>query len=268
MHYDNWSDYVAAATAPRTIRPNDASHRPEDGHKSFFGTATWDVAVKLARDGWPDGLRNLKSASVDLAREQNGLIMTTAYFYDVSGDIVDVGRYCAGDPDCMINYTTEVVLSPRVVKIFVPISACASITPQTLYNRGAAALATIDALEHSGTRVEVIIFMSNKSATSSSLITCTVKRAQDVLDLDVLAFTLCNASTFRRLSWSIKETWDAQTRKKLKIGAGYGMSIDYPKNLKEVGSIYIEQVNDNADVAEAWAHVRKALVQAGIDLKM
>lgn len=205
---------------------------------SFYGTTTWEEAVALAEDGWSEGremvgqiLTNIEAAQHDVSRP--------ICHWDVTGDFVDVGAYVSGEPECMVSWQAQPE-SKRIARILVNLSASGSVSCETLRWRGATVLALIDRLENADVRCEVDIGLCNKEDGKYWTICANVKRADEPLHIDRLAFHLAHPSSLRRIMWSFAETGPAHLVNDHHFydGGWYGMPVSEIRSYLPEGEKY------------------------------
>lgn len=204
----DWAQWLAcAAERPGTRQPvSDASSIK--GDPSWTGSNSLEHALQVARAGWPEGTARLGAGMVSAARLVN-LDNAPSTVYDVAGELPDVGRYLAGDPECMSYQCPEGASGARPL---VRIAACGSIAAKLdtrqIENYGIAILTAVDQLEKSGRDVELSWYMYCVDAYAehdAMLTTVTIKHAGEHLDLDRAAFALAHPSMFRRLCFAHME---------------------------------------------------------------
>jgi hypothetical protein len=178
---------------------------------SWHGTANFQQALDLAGKGWAEGAAKAAElrASIDHAVHDVINARSSSYTFDVSGEFVDVGRYLSGEPECFGTDSQEAGNNVRpVVKLCVNIAASGAVSPESLVVRGAAIVAAIDILEALGRRVEVWACKgseSRKAGKAAYEIHVLVKRADQPLDVDRLAFAVAHPACLRRLFFSVME---------------------------------------------------------------
>lgn len=247
--------------------PNVSAHQTSDnyGRADFQGTGTMAQALDLARYGWPEGREKMKAglASAALLQPAAPVPVTS---YDIAGAFPDVGLFCAGDPACMVSYDEQDAKARPIYRIIVNISYMAAVEPQTIINRGAAILSFIDKLESEGARVELLAHRSAEKEGKTMSLAFPIKRADEPLDIDRVAFVLANPAMLRRIAWAITErnrtlcSWFGAHR--------YRSSDAMPKSWVEPHSIYFGALHDHDNatyctIARAMAAVGQT-IQRGI----
>jgi hypothetical protein len=95
-----------------------------------------------------------------------------------------------------------------IVKIYADVGATSSTEASAMIRKGSAIVALIDQIEQSGQRVELIACQRTNTRGyeyDEQRIFITVKRADEVLDLDRIAFALAHPSMLRRVCFRIME---------------------------------------------------------------
>lgn len=185
--------------SPRKWRSN-SSHK-DAARDNWDLNLGYEGAVAMAKTGWHDGAMKIDNLVVN----ERGKDRTSTWRYDVAGERPDVGRYLSGDPACMMRHGHPKGNKP-VITIAANIGAMGSVTATSKMYYGAAIVAIVDKLEHSGKRVEFIAnscaTMDDKSVFSLSWM---VKQADDHLDLAALAFSVAHPACHRRLVFAARE---------------------------------------------------------------
>jgi len=240
----NWGAFVALAARDVPAAVAAPSSRKPAADRWDYGTG-WDRALSLAAVGWPDGLARVDAIRAEISQHVNRQLTALGWQYDVAGALPDVARYLAGDPENMLNPTAEPA-PRRVVRVVVSMSASCKVNADVLYQRGAVAVALVDALETCGTRVDVVVAHCHSASSNpdnlanTRALAVTVKGAEDAADVDRLAFALCHPATLRRLQFAYMETsYDATARARYEIGnhGNYGYTADLPA--ADRGDVYL-----------------------------
>jgi len=259
---DSFSDCLAVALSDYDVKHCSGASRKLD-RDSWAGTATFEDAVKLAVNGWPEGR---EQASKFISRLNiSGRVIRPEIVYDVTGEGgVDISRYLVGDPECVMDFAeseqTHSMNNGPIVQIVYNISASCGIDPSRMMRRGAATMALVDALESAGKRVELTVVDQNDYYEWRA----TVKHTDAALQIDQLAFALVNPAMLRRIAFSItgqcgRRGWQAAQ-------SGYGRVANYP-----YGDIFLPGMTSsdpawNTDEsATAW--ILRLLAEQGVELE-
>ena len=220
--FGGWSEFLAAVTRPMAAEV--VGHgSSESNRKQFTWTDTYGEALRLAETGWAEGLRQIepRTRAIEALNRHEGTLDSR---YAEAGDEVDVGLYLADEPEAMIEYVLTARRHP-VVRLKVSITASAVVPAEKIYHRGAAVVAAIDALEAEGVRCEVVAVNAINGDRCQFHVTIPVKRADEPLDRDRLAFALCHPSMLRRLCFRLHET-ESLADWRAKGASGYGHPAD------------------------------------------
>lgn len=143
----------------------------------------------------------------------------TSYF-DVSGGMVDVGRFLDGEPECMMETRLIEVAKPgRVITLLVAGGVLASASTADIQERGCAIIALVDSLEKMQHSVEIWLEVScarefGGEVSQMPVLTHLVKlkSAGEVLDIDSLMFAVAHPARHRRLSFALRRNEPRKNR--------------------------------------------------------
>lgn len=197
--FSSWQEFTDVAVKGR--RPD---RYATTGSKDFTGTDSWEEALELSRDGWGE----IRPAVDALVEKMDAVIAPslrpafTSYF-DVSGGMVDVGRFMDGEPECMVETRLIETAKPgRVISILVNGSFTAGTQARAIQERGAAIVALVDSLEKMQHSTEIDVEISCLEGLTTVI---RVKNAEDVLDIDALMFAIAHPSALRRIYFAYLE---------------------------------------------------------------
>ena len=207
------------------------------GEKDYRGTDTFEEALRLGRDGWPEGVERLNKHLNRLKVDHLQAVSSSAYRVSRSfaGSRVNVPAAVSGNPKSMFRMDRKEGLSTGGhVRIYVQLGCPYNTTVDERFIYGAALAGLIDELEARHIRVELMgnlnLFLRGfriPKRGSFNAVSCNVlvKSLDQPLDMDRLAFVLCNMAFVRRLGFSYIEQF-AMCLSSLK---------DYGAPLSEVG---------------------------------
>lgn len=236
---------------------------------------TWDLgadfpdAVRLARDGWPEGRKAVSEITERLNNLIGESLLKPDVFFDVAGDFVEMGRFVTGEPECMGQFTeTEMPHQGRIVRVVYNYATSCDITAESMVKRGAATVALIDALEGCGRQCEVWAVLSVSGCRSTYECVVPVKRAGEMVEIDRMAFILAHPAMLRRLTLSIEEheAEDIRTRFGFDDG-GYGTPCDQTKFEQGEGTVVVPQMLWSGDEAATLAWVFSELKKQGVTVE-
>lgn len=232
VRFGSWGEFMAQVRQPQSRDVAGHSETEGESNRRWTWTENYDEALHLAVAGWAEGFKRVTVKAEAIARATGKLTMDPRLAE--AGDEVDVGMFLSGDPECMIEYPLEARRAP-VVKIVVSVSFSSGVEAESIYNRGAAVVAAIDALEGDGVRVEVELDHSVGASGFTVRRRVVVKRGEEPLDRDKLAFALCHPSTLRRLFFRLYEQRGEDYWRKCG-GMTYGAPVD---PLEDEGAITV-----------------------------
>jgi hypothetical protein len=159
-------------------------------------------ALQLARAGWPEGRERIDALTAQLFASVTDRMLRPQVVTDVCGDMIDMGSYCEGRPDCWftVEQADELTSGAQTVTIVADVCVSAGISKETIYVRGAAIAALVAAPEFAGRPCDVIVAANTKDRAE---VRAVVKRAGEPLQLDALAFALAHPAMLRRLIFGV-----------------------------------------------------------------
>jgi len=234
------------------------------GKVDWFGTSSFEEAVRLAEHGWPDGLARIKTLSSKLKPLMTEQTERHISRFCEAGDEVDIGRYVTGEPECMVDYEMKIVpAAGRVVKILANVSASCGIDTEQMFMRGAAAVMLADLVEQSGLRSEIWISSAGHCYDGGpgkvDMRVC-IKKPDQPLEMDRVAFMLANPSVFRRLMFMAYEQLTRAEWNK-HIGEGYTLPCSAPTSNNEIGVDALQYGFGNDVTEENCAALVDAMIQ-------
>lgn len=219
-HYDSMLDLVDhLRTAPTQWRAGHAQREPES--LGWDGAVGYAGALRLAQDGWPEGVRQIHALARLLP---SGQLPTRGF--GVAGEFPDVPRAIGGDPRCMV--TRGARSKPRpVVTIAVGLQMSAATTGRLAMNYGAALVGLIDRLEAQGVRIELHAAAAIQYGNMEVNAAVCLKQAGDPLDQSAIAFSIAHPAMFRRLMFG---AWERMPQPWEMPGYGYPLKRMTPRH--------------------------------------
>lgn len=225
--YESMQALVAASTHDRTMMPwySPPSSKREDDAE-WHGGSVAEVAT-LARHGWEGVVAEtdaLASRITDAVVKQR-VITRWEQQRDVAGGRVDVGRYLAGEPDCMIRSRRRQRRgAAKVVRIVVPTTYSASVSEDVVRRRGAAVVALVDVLNRAGNRLEIWSWNQIMIGNNRESIATKVQDAADPVNMGRIMFALAHPGMLRRIVFGVQENPAVFDEAWITArGSGYGM---------------------------------------------
>lgn len=191
------------------------------GTREFTGTADWKEAVDLALYGWPKGGARIRHYAQSFFEDISSKIAQSDFVRGIEPGVgIDIGAYCAGEPEVWIQEHVRHVdgVGNRVLSVAYNISADVSVPRSVITQRGALAVAMVQALETAGFSVEL-------SVVSGAGVLCgkpkhafhfdyaiRVKDSDQPINVDRVAFAIMHPSMLRRIGFAITERMMAPDR--------------------------------------------------------
>lgn len=204
IQFESLADMVRFIdNTPRVWSQN--SSRTNEAGRNWDLNAGYDGAVKLARDGWEEGVRTILTNISSLPNKARA-----ERRYSIAGDYADASRAASGDPFNMVRRGNAHRNRP-VMTIAVNTIASGGTRADVLAKFGAALVSVIDRLENMGVRVELYGtagFMglnTGPTGARSCRVAWLVKGAGDSLDLSAVAFGIGHPAVMRRLAFAVVE---------------------------------------------------------------
>ena len=168
---------------------------------------------------------------------------------DVSGGFVDMDRFLMGDPECMVeSWLDEDTKQGKAIKVLVNCVASWDVSASKLIKRGAAIIAAVEAVIASGMNVELWVGESvnrgwrGGDGEHAVEMVC-VKEYNDLIDPDVLAYTVAHPTMLRRICFYLNEQRPPEQIKNFGFtsSGGYGSVCDMPTEVHEQFDLVIER---------------------------
>lgn len=164
---------------------------------SFFKTSSYEEALNLAEFGFAQDSIRLQKA---LLKRQKHETARPVVKNDLRGSRASVGRFLAGQPNCMKRKVKTEAEKP-VAKIMCDVSLHCKIDAEYVFKAGAILMNCIYTLERNGIRVELYAGRYTMSRSSNVEVQSFVKikDATSPLNLNKVAFYVTHPSFARRL---------------------------------------------------------------------
>lgn len=260
--FGSWTEFVEYGELHAD--PYGLSHQTDQGLE-WHGTGSYAEAVTLAKRGW-SAIRPEVNALVDQIDSVIAPALVPAFvnYFDVSGGMVDVGRYLNGEPECMIETMLSPVAKPgRVVTILIDGFYSGGVNSGDIKERGVAIVALIDALEKMQHNTE-IWWETSFDGKGNLTYLVKLKGAEDSLDIDALMFAIAHPSAHRRIDCAAQE----RKGENREFAVGKGNSWGYPAGLQMgeyVGAaIQLPRLEWGSDTVKGAVWIKKVLAQFGL----
>jgi len=246
VDFPTFQSYVDAAEHGQTDMGDGERASRRVGDVRWSGTNDFPAAVRLARLGWPEGTAKARVLTEAALDRLASVILRDDWQHCPEGGRgeLDVERYLAGDPECIIAPTViEETTVNRAVHIVASGAASAGVDAEAIIARGAAVAALTELLTLAGYHVKVTLSTAVKGSgwgggdSSDFESRCTIKEYTESLDLARLVFAVAHPSTLRRHHFSLHEQQTPGIRRATGCPDGYGVPTDCPT--EKQGDIYL-----------------------------
>lgn len=270
-HYSSLGEFLAAANRP-PLSDAKSSKREGRGEDEFSGTRNFGQAMDLAVKGWPEGRKKIMTA---IASAQASPTFTPALTMDVAGAYPIAALAAAGDPCSMVDLAPIEDRVRPIVRLVIQRGASAAYEVDEFTNYGAAVLSYVEGLEAAGFRCEITVaFCSDFHESGDSVITVVVKRAEETMEFDRMAFVMTHPSFFRRICFAVMESTEVLSGWLIRHSYGYSRNpkaseFDHDQvlvpgvNMVNPGAKELKSVK--ACLAHVGPMIEAQLKQAGID---
>lgn len=189
--------------------PNNRNHGWDKTLAKWCGTPNMKAALKLASEGWSEGLEGVTHLDVPQASMPRRVAA-------LAGGAPSIGRMMAGDPKHMIARPPQP--GRKIVTFFVETFMSSGIDPENAIIRARLVAAMADALERQGYSCEIVAVLTTSAGRNTGhQATVTLKDAGERLNLLDVIFGLGHPSFFRRLMFACvgaadecRSTWSTQ----------------------------------------------------------
>jgi len=214
------------------------------GRNDWYGTADYEEAVELAANGWWYGGNELEAAirrikpQVDKAVE---VLARLVYMPTPNRPgVLDVGRYAAGHPYCMVSPVLSG--SVPIVRVMVPCLWSASVPTKDIMEAGAVVSAVAEVLTAAGYAVEVAAVAGwDRRNGDAEVVEVILKQSTQRVDVEDLAFGIAHPSMSRRFIFAAGELNPHAREINCRTGGGYGgyshWSGTAPSLIKGLGDV-------------------------------
>lgn len=236
-----------------------------NGDDDFCGGLSQKEAYQHVQTGWAEGTAKIAEASAMLDIGNSMTVKTKQLRQSFVGRKLNKSAWRAGKEKAFYKKKRRPAQKP-IVKIGFPLGGLADMTHQEFINKGTAVLALVEAIQLSGTAVELwgtagVSIYSNKYLAHHVLL----KAGDEPLDLDKLAFVSAHSAFHRRINFSSRENLTAEEYKTLK-GRDYGAT----KTVHNPNVDFMAEYDQNAfrtkETALEW--IVEQAKKAGIELEL
>lgn len=266
--FESLEAFIAEASKPANPTYGEgAAHRK--GDKDWSGAASFEEAVKMAREGWPEG----RKLMVDAMASAAPITAKVADFaMDVAGAYPIAALAAAGDPMCMVDLAPVSDRAKPIIRLAINRCASAAYSAKEFMHFGAAVASYVDALEGSGYRVEIDAAMVCMDGNSRPYYCgVIIKQAHEPMEIDRMAFCLTNPAFLRRLHFAVAQNREDDNNSMSFCGSpmniepkhvDHGVLVIPGINIFNPGSKVLKSPTAAAEALEPI--IRDVLSQAGV----
>lgn len=237
-HYDSLGAFLWKASQP-SLSTAESSKREGRDEEEFSGTRNFAAAMDLVTNGWPEGRAKLMTA---IAAAQTTTTFTPSLVMDVAGAYPIAALAAAGDPCSMVDLAPVEDRVRPIVRLLVQRAGSAAYSVEEFTNYGAAIMSYTEGLEAAGFRCEVTVcFASDFHSDGDQFTTVVVKRAEEPIEIDRMAFVMVHPAFFRRIAFAAYEATEGLSN--ILSRNAYGYSRNPRADEAERGQIIVPGVN-------------------------
>lgn len=203
-HFESMEEaWAFADKAPAVYQGKLSGKTVNDG--SWSGAKNWPEALALAKEGDAKLGEKIKNESSKLASYIFSTIEKSDVAYDVQGQVIDMGKYLNGDPECCLRLDVPDSGISRVLDIGVITSVACGIEPEQIQRRGIVIATVVKTLESLGISCRLNLALCNYSDNVEIQVWLKFKDFGEPLRLNQLAFALTSPTICRRLGFVLVE---------------------------------------------------------------
>jgi hypothetical protein len=237
-HFESLGDFLKASQQPSLSSANSSKRDGREGEE-FTGVRTFADAVKMAERGWPEGRKKLMTA---MAAAQSTPSFTPSIVMDVAGAYPIAALAAAGDPCSMVDIAPVEDRVRPIVRLLIQRAGSAAYSTDEFMSYGAAIMSYVEGLEGAGFRCEITVcFASDLQSDGDQFTTVLVKRAEEPIELDRMAFVMVHPAFFRRICFAVYEAIEGLSH--VLNSHGYGYSRNPRADEAERGQCIIPGIN-------------------------
>lgn len=152
----------------------------------WAGTNDWQQALKLADEGWQEGLNYIEQFTPKAVTQPD---IRTKFRRDIGGAYASVPHYNTGDPQHMMTPYKRKVEHKRFVQVFLNVGVSWTVNADFLLRYATAVMSLIDGLENAGHSVEILQFYNGVSHHTAGLdIEVNIKRHPELASIEYARF--------------------------------------------------------------------------------
>lgn len=232
-HADSWDEFLTDLKHKPILAGWGDKAASIKGSQKFTGSKSYEDSLDLAEHGCPTTREAIHSASFKVSTD-----FIPEWETAPVGVFPCIPAYAAGVPEDMFTPSDWGMPVPKpIVRIMVNITAAHYVDKEHIINRGAAIVQLIDRVQLAGQRVELIAAFHAKELGGDDTYeySVVVKRAEEPVDLDRIAYAIAHPSMLRRTMFRIMEQTVPHEV------SGYGTTTDFTESVKS-RDLYIKSM--------------------------
>lgn len=209
QHFDDLADFLTLR--PAGCEENKIGGYPEsslpkysgtDKARKWFGCSSAKEVEKLAREGWPEGVKRIYDALGKIGQNVQAVSIKRRLVRADQGDEYDIHRAYAGglDQAWTSRKRQARIAGGSTITLAVSVNQSSGDHADMQFWRGAACVRLADILTEAGYQVRIVGFSRTTgffTDNTGRLLTVTIKESGQQLDLSNLAATVALAGTYR-----------------------------------------------------------------------
>ena len=268
-HYWTLAEALEQAKLVPEITGSSHNERHRPSHSWDWSTG-FEGAMDLAVNGWSEKAQELDRLALEYTNELHVSRPSFEFRFDVVGEEVDLGKYSAGNPECMLDaFLTKQDQLSNAVEVKVCTGMCSGVDAESFTRRGLFVFSVIRALELAGKSVGITTGSGTSNRGNHGEYWIRIKEPDQYINPGVLAFWLCHPAAHRRLMFRLKEhTSPTEVYAFSYNGGTYGATADSHQKIDKE-TIYYSSVHTQGfgkwDTPETMKEqIKQELVKQGI----
>lgn len=200
------------------------------GDSEWSGTSSYEEAIELLGSGWTTMAAKLQKRVP--AQTKSQFNNKSRPVYSVVGGTASIPRYLMGIPTNMID-KKQIPMKSKIIVINKDMSYSGGTSPDRIMEEGVKALQIIQALEGKGYRVRLNMGFASREDNEILGIRVTIKKPEERLSLQKVAFPIANPAMLRRIGLNWIEKNPNQTKRNRVAGHGRPATTELKKILDE-----------------------------------
>jgi hypothetical protein len=222
--YSSIAKLVEAANGKSEMSPTERSSRILE--KTAWAGASWADALSMARSGDLKGARRLAPKIADAVNSYVHAQKRLDPVYKLDeGRWIDVARFVKGEPECWGDMVETDPTPRRAANVVFNIAATGDVPASAMDRIGEAVASAVLGLQATGHSVTVYLAACSDSIyppkAHTGFIGAPLNPGGGTIDVSMLS-AIIRPWFFRKIIFSLKETFNREYRERFNVGSGYG----------------------------------------------